>query len=85
MGTLPGFIEVPLWIVVTLYIIGITLLYFGAMGRGRARITTILIGLVVVGYTFYPNVDGFLADHPGIRTCIVAMWTSMSASCPALH
>jgi len=85
MGTLPGFSEVPLWIIVTLYIIGVALLYFGAMGRGRARIITILIGLIVTGYTFYPNVDAFLGNHPNIRTCIVAMWTSMSASCPKLR
>ncbi len=78
---LPGFPDAALWVVVTLFIVGALLVYFGWMSRGRNRVVAVVIGLVILGYAAQPLAARALDRHPQARDCLKAVWATRSTAC----
>lgn len=78
---LPGFPDAPLWIVVTLFIVGAMLLYFGGMSRGRNRVIAMLIGLACVAFAAAPTAMRLLDRNPAWRDCVAKAGATGSLSC----
>jgi hypothetical protein len=78
---LPGFPDAALWVVITIYIVGGLMIYFGWISRGRQRVIGMLIGILLVGYAAYPPASRYLDSHPELRACINHMWAEKTLSC----
>ncbi len=65
--------DVPLWVIVSLYIGGAALIYLGLLGRGFARVFITTLGLAVLAWAFAPQISNFLDAHPDVGSCATAL------------
>ena len=79
---LPGFPDAAVWVGIALVIIGLLLIYFGSISRGRNRALAIALGLALLIYVGWLPGERYLHDNPAVAACLDRMWADKSLSCP---